>query len=154
MTKDKVGVKIMMPSSNIVPMARELSIYKKLNHPNIAKYIDGFFEYIEGTAVSRFWLVSEYCALGNVHALANSTTREEGCPESWICYICMQIFLGLNFMHRNNFIHLDVKGKNVVITDIGQIKLIDFGCAKSFSTTETIFTHKSKRKFRYAVQRC
>lgn len=43
-------------------------------------------------------------------------------------FYIFQILQGLNFLHQNNVLHLDIKNKNVVLVK-GTIKIIDFGAS-------------------------
>jgi tetratricopeptide (TPR) repeat protein len=51
-------------------------------------------------------------------------------PSREVFQICFSIAQGLSFAHRNGIIHRDIKPGNIVITEEGHIKIVDFGLAK------------------------
>ncbi|KAL4303628.1 hypothetical protein GQ457_10G009390 [Hibiscus cannabinus] len=48
------------------------------------------------------------------------------------CYM-RQILTGLHYCHVNQVLHRDIKGSNLLIDNEGNLKLVDFGLARSFS---------------------
>ncbi|PNX91220.1 cyclin-dependent kinase, partial [Trifolium pratense] len=48
------------------------------------------------------------------------------------CYM-RQLLTGLHYCHVNQVLHRDIKGSNLLIDNEGNLKLADFGLARSFS---------------------
>src|SRR5215468_3823310 len=99
----------------------ERQILAALNHPNIARLLDGgatddglpyfVMEYIEGLPIHR------YC-----------DTRRLTIAErlSLFRLVCA----AAHYAHENQVIHRDIKPGNILVTEDGTPKLLDFGIAK------------------------
>uniref|UniRef100_A0A914DKR0 mitogen-activated protein kinase kinase n=1 Tax=Acrobeloides nanus TaxID=290746 RepID=A0A914DKR0_9BILA len=48
-------------------------------------------------------------------------------PEKILGYVTVQVLEALGFCKSNNFIHRDVKPKNILLNNRGEVKLCDFG---------------------------
>jgi len=100
----------------------EARIQASLQHPNIATLYDFLeynhqpciiMEYIEGQTLSEY-------------------VRSRGClPLMETLRIFRDIVDAISYIHNQGIIHRDIKSSNVKITPSGQIKLLDFGIAKS-----------------------
>ena len=44
-----------------------------------------------------------------------------------IAYICKQMLQGLDYVHKKNKVHRDLKSDNILINKKGEVKLADFG---------------------------
>jgi serine/threonine protein kinase/dienelactone hydrolase len=92
-----------------------------LNHPNIAT-----IHAIENTADDLF-IVMEYIQGQTLH---DKITADRVLPPADCIDIAVQIASGLQAAHEKSIIHRDIKSSNIMITEKGQVKIMDFGLAK------------------------
>lgn len=102
--------------------AREASLMRKLNHPNLARILD-YLDLPEGQ-----YLVMELIQGDDLQALI---ARHGAAPlERALSYIG-QICDALDYLHSQTIIHRDVKPANIRITADERAVLMDFGIAKT-----------------------
>ncbi|QDU98503.1 Serine/threonine-protein kinase PrkC [Lignipirellula cremea] len=102
----------------------EAQIGLKLNHPNILRTRD-----ICSTEDHTGKL--HYVVMDFVRGVTLSEWLEMNGPmdSEHACDVVMQTALGLHHMHQQQMVHRDVKPSNLLITDRGQVKILDFGLA-------------------------
>lgn len=124
-----VAIKILDESLQNQPiffmgMQREAKKAQKLNHPNIVRVYD-----FDRDGQHTF-LIMEYLAgksLDDVIAQGGGVNLSLG----KILFIIRSAAAALEFAHKHGIVHLDLKPKNIFITDEGQVKVIDFGIARA-----------------------
>jgi len=99
---------------------KEIRFLRQLRHPNTIEYKGCYLR--EHTA----WLVMEYC-LGSASDIIEVHKRP--LREEEIAGICDGVLRGLDYLHTMGRIHRDVKAGNILLTEIGTVKLADFGSA-------------------------
>ncbi|XP_042169472.1 cyclin-dependent kinase-like 1 isoform X1 [Oncorhynchus tshawytscha] len=100
---------------------REIRMLKQLKHSNLVNLIEVF------RRKRKLHLVFEYCD----HTVLNELDRyPRGVPEQLVKSITWQTLQAVNFCHKQNCIHRDVKPENILITKQQVIKLCDFGFAR------------------------
>lgn len=62
--------------------------------------------------------------------------------ESQVKCFLLQILYGLEFCHRNEVLHRDIKGSNLLIDNYGNLKIADFGLARSFGEPGRKYTNR------------
>jgi len=108
---------------------REEEIGLKLDHPYILKIIPVTkksrpyiaMEYLEGQTLSDL--------LGRVHPL----------PEPDAAKIASRICEALEYLHKNQVVHRDLKPQNIMLCNDGSIRIMDFGIAKSLASRRLTF---------------
>ncbi len=48
-----------------------------------------------------------------------------------------RLLQGLHYCHKNNILHRDIKGSNILIDNAGTVKIADFGLARSYAGQES-----------------
>jgi serine/threonine protein kinase/Tol biopolymer transport system component len=91
-------------------------------HQNVAH----IYEF--GEFNNRFYLTMEYVAGRSLRAMI----KEDLLDQKKAVEIALQIAAGLQAAHAKGIVHRDVKPENVVVTEDGTVKVLDFGLAKSF----------------------
>ena len=71
------------------------------------------------------FLVFEYME-HDLHGLSDKHIEYE--PRHIKC-LMQQILQGVDYLHSNNVIHRDIKGANLLLNNLGVLKLTDFGLA-------------------------
>ncbi len=104
---------------------REAQAAAQLNHPNIVSIYDA------GEANGTPFIVME---------LIDGTDLYNHMPESIpeVIHITRQICEALQHAHSHGIVHRDLKPENVLITKSGNVKLTDFGLARSLSSRLSI----------------
>jgi cyclin-dependent kinase 12/13 len=49
----------------------------------------------------------------------------------------LRLLQGLHYCHKNNILHRDIKGSNILIDNAGVVKIADFGLARSYAGQES-----------------
>jgi serine/threonine protein kinase len=101
--------------------AHETRVLASLQHPNIARFYDAgatedgrpylVMEYIEGRPLT------EYCDAARLAIEARLDLFGIVCGA-------------VQYAHQNLVVHRDIKPSNIMVTDRGEVKLLDFGIAK------------------------
>ena len=130
LTQEKCAMKIydkdkLNDTSKRKCVYREIEILKRINHRNIAKLIEVI------TTQNHILIVQE---LVNGISLRDYYNREirnqKGISEhkaNIFKKIFKQIFDAMNYLHKNNMAHRDIKLENILMTREYEIKIIDFG---------------------------
>ena len=99
----------------------ERRILARLQHLNIARLLDG-----NVTAEGRPYLVMEYVAGVPLMQFCDARRLQVGRRLELFGEICAAV----EHAHRNLVVHRDLKPSNILVTDEGDVKLLDFGIAK------------------------
>ncbi|WP_457566022.1 two-component regulator propeller domain-containing protein [Caldithrix abyssi] len=127
-----VALKILHPdleysSECLRRFLQEAEIGCKLEHPNIIRILEaGNQEKVR------------YIAMEFVQGLTLKQFIQLKAPIPWPTQkdIAEQILRGLQVVHRHNIVHRDLKSENIMVKKDGNVKIMDFGLARSlaFST--------------------
>ncbi|KQJ88797.1 hypothetical protein BRADI_4g21250v3 [Brachypodium distachyon] len=103
-------------------MSREISVLRKLNHPNVIK-LEGI---VTSSVSQNLYLVFEYMEHDLVGLAATPGLKF---TEPQVKCLFQQILSGLDHCHSNGVLHRDMKGSNLLIDSNGVLKIADFGLA-------------------------
>ncbi|XP_058882595.1 mitogen-activated protein kinase kinase kinase kinase 5-like [Acipenser ruthenus] len=127
-TGDMTAIKIikMEPEDDFSVIQQEIVMVKSCKHHNIVAY---FSSYIQS---NKLWICMEYCGGGSLQDVYNVTGP---LTELQIAYVCREMLKGLDYLHNQRKIHRDIKGANILLNDLGEVKLADFGISAQITAT-------------------
>lgn len=111
---------------------REAEIGKSLQHPHVAKLFEA------GSVGKAFYIAMEYVRGVDLEGLlAACVAQKIEMPVDFACYVAHVVADALHFVHSARdsdgkaygIVHRDVAPSNIFISDLGEIKLGDFGVA-------------------------
>jgi serine/threonine-protein kinase len=101
---------------------REARAVARLSHPNIVTVID------RGDDNGRQYIVFEHVEGENLKELVLRSGR---LPVRRALELALAVADGLAFAHEHGLVHRDVKPQNVLLSSEGEVKVTDFGIARS-----------------------
>ena len=121
----RLALKFLPPYLTNDPEARqrflnEARLAAKLNHPNIATI------YESGEASDHIYIAMEYVQGESL----KERLKDGAMPITEVTNMLRQIGKGLHEAHLRGIVHRDIKPGNIMITESGRIKIMDFGLAK------------------------
>jgi serine/threonine protein kinase/tetratricopeptide (TPR) repeat protein len=123
--QQRLALKIVRRSFADSELARrfrqERQILASLNHPNIARLLDGGV-----SADGEPFLAMEYVAGARIDHYCDTRNLSTEERLSLFLAVCQ----GVSYAHQNLVVHRDIKPSNILVTDEGVPKLLDFGVAK------------------------
>jgi eukaryotic-like serine/threonine-protein kinase len=118
---------------------REAQNSAALNHPAIVAVYDTGEE-VSATGEKLPFIVMEFV---NGRTLKEVLAQEQRLQPRRALEIIADIDAALEFSHRHGIIHRDIKPGNVMITQSGQVKVMDFGIARALASGATTMTQTS-----------
>ena len=118
---------------------REAQNAASLNHPAIVAVYDTGEE-TAPTGETLPFIVMEFV---NGRTLKEVLAAEGRIQPRRALEICADVCAALEFSHRHGIIHRDIKPGNVMLTQTGQVKVMDFGIARALASGATTMTQTS-----------
>ena len=133
--RKQVAIKVIrrgLDTDDIIRRFRnERQILAQLDHPNIARLIDG------GTTDDGLpYFVMEYVNGEPINAYCDANAL----PTTERLTLFRKVCAAVTYAHQNLVIHRDLKPSNILVTQSGEPKLLDFGIAKLLGTGDELFT--------------
>ena len=130
--EQQVAIKLLRPGLDsdldLERLRGERQILAKLNHPNIARLLDGgvtpegqpylVLEFVDGLPIDKYCGDRKLSVAGRLDLFATVADATQ-------------------YAHRNLIVHRDLKPSNIFVTNDGTVKLLDFGLAKLLERQDT-----------------
>lgn len=124
-TKTKVAIKLyekakLTEKLRQKSIKREIKILSRLSHPNIVSFIDCF------STKNHIYLVMELVKGLSLYELLKMQADRK-IKETHAKTIIKQVLKALHYCHSKCVSHRDIKLENIIISNTGEVKVIDFG---------------------------
>ena len=112
-------------------LLREAQALAKLSHPNVVAVYDA------GTHGDRVFIAMEHVE-GRTFRDWLRSAEQRRTPDTWreALGLMLQAGAGLAAAHAQGMVHRDFKPANVMVSDDGRVRVLDFGLARRFGESE------------------
>eukprot|EP00271_Cylindrocystis_brebissonii_P000612 TRINITY_DN1072_c0_g1_i1.p1 TRINITY_DN1072_c0_g1~~TRINITY_DN1072_c0_g1_i1.p1 ORF type:complete len:618 (-),score=150.57 TRINITY_DN1072_c0_g1_i1:368-2221(-) len=121
-----VAIKILKPErlSDTLQQefAQEVYIMRKVRHKNVVQFIGAC------TKPPNLSIVTEFMSGGSVYDWLHKQKAATRLPM--LLKIAVDVARGMDFLHKNNIIHRDLKAANLLMNENEVVKVADFGVAR------------------------
>ncbi|MRI35169.1 hypothetical protein EOPP23_19565 [Endozoicomonas sp. OPT23] len=125
---------------------RERHILASLSHPNIIKLLS----FDESAELPTLNLEYGGKSLYEIQALYSAKNLKAPfiCHQGEMLRIIGEVAKGLKYIHEKQIVHRDIKHQNTLVSEKGQIKIIDFGEACELKSREINQERKGTPQYR------
>jgi len=116
---------------------QERRLLASLEHPNIGRLIDG-----GQTADGDPFMVMEFISGQPITLFAESQNLPQAKRLNLFCDLCRAV----SHAHSRLVLHRDIKPANILVSDSGDVKLIDFGVADALQSDGLVTSHSPLTK--------
>lgn len=130
-----VAVKVLMEqdfhAERFKEFLREVSIMKRLRHPNIVLFMGAV------TQPPNLSIVTEYLSRGSLYRLLHKPGAREMLDERRRLSMAYDVAKGMNYLHKRNppIVHRDLKSPNLLVDKKYTVKVCDFGLSRFKANT-------------------
>ncbi|KAI0552629.1 kinase-like domain-containing protein [Xylaria curta] len=107
-----------------VTAMREIKLLQSFRHDNIVDLHEVMIERNE------CYMVFEYLSHDLTGLLNHPTYKLDAAQKK---HLAMQLFEGLDYLHKRGVLHRDIKAANILVSNDGILKLADFGLARFYA---------------------
>ncbi|MBC2742305.1 MAG: serine/threonine protein kinase [Desulfosarcina sp.] len=110
-----------MDQMGVIELKEEARALARLSHPNIVQIYDFVQE------ENQYWIAMEYVEGKDLDSHINENGKYVIAESLRMCILIAE---AMDYAHNRGVVHRDFKPSNVLVTNAGDVKVMDFGLAK------------------------